>query len=73
MTGLIKREITKDGDTVRYVNSWCSACRYWHAFAWSVEEAYGQAERHLVNVHDIEPGAATGARRVAAHRAKATA
>jgi len=65
----IKREITRNGDEVRYVHSFCPACSYWHGFAWTVEEAYEQGERHLINVHDVDPRTASGARRVAQARA----
>jgi len=66
----IRREVTRDGQTVRYVNSFCTACSYWHAFEWSVEKAYAQGERHLINVHGIEPNLAMSARLKAAERAK---
>lgn len=68
MTATIKREVTRNGEHVRYVHSFCSSCSYWHAFAWSVDEARGQGERHLVNVHDVDPRTASTARRVAEHR-----
>jgi hypothetical protein len=64
----IRREVTRNGDTVQYVYSFCNSCSYWHGFAWSLEEAYGQGERHLINVHDIDPRTASTARRVANHR-----
>lgn len=59
----IRREITRDGTTVRYVHVFCEACTYWHAFAWSVRESFDPAERHLVNVHGLTPEAASNARR----------
>lgn len=66
----IRREVTRDGDTVRYVYSFCTACTYWHAFEWSVAKAYEQGERHLINVHGIDPKAAMSSRHKAAERAR---
>jgi hypothetical protein len=66
----ISREVTRDGDRVRYVYSFCSSCSYWHGFAWSVDEAYSQGERHLINVHDVDPRVASRPRAAAEHRAK---
>lgn len=63
MTARIKREVTRDGDAVRYVYSFCSDCQYWHGFEWTLERAYEQGERHLINVHDIDPRIAGAARR----------
>lgn len=59
----IRREIARDGQTVRYVYVFCDACKYWHAFAWTVSESFDPAERHLVNVHGLTPEAASNARR----------
>lgn len=67
----ITREVTRNGKEVRYVHSSCPECRYWYGFAWTLEEAYAQGERHLINVHEVDPRTASGARRVAEHRAKA--
>jgi hypothetical protein len=73
MTAKITREVTRNGDEVRYVHSFCDQCSYWHAFAWSLEEAYGQGERHVENVHDVDPRTASTARRVANSRRTAPA
>ncbi|WP_067200147.1 hypothetical protein [Microbacterium sp. XT11] len=62
-TGLIRREITRDGKTVRYVYVFCNACPYWHAFAWTVHESFDPAERHLINVHNIDARTASNPRR----------
>lgn len=70
MTARIKREVTRDGDTIRYVYSFCSECQYWHAFEWTIEKAYEQGERHLINVHDVEPRIAYSARNKAEERAR---
>lgn len=64
----IKREATRDHGRVRYVHSFCPACVYWHGFAWTMREAYEQAERHLIDVHDIDPRSASTPRRVATSR-----
>ncbi|MEV8265956.1 hypothetical protein AB0P00_17600 [Microbacterium sp. NPDC077057] len=66
----IRREITRDGKTVRYVHVFCDACSYWHAFAWCVAESFDPAERHLVNVHGYTPEAASNARRQWEHNQK---
>lgn len=70
MTATIRREITRDtkGGPIRYVNSWCSECTYWHAFEWTLDAAYRQGERHLMNVHDLDARTATNARRLAEHK-----
>lgn len=70
MTARIKREETRNGDQIAYIHSFCTDCSYWYAFAWTRDEAYGQAERHLMNVHDIESNAAQAARHKAAQRAR---
>lgn len=61
----IRREITRDtkNGTIRYVNSWCRACTYWNAFAFTIEQSFDQGERHLMNVHDLDARTATNARR----------
>ena len=63
MTARIKREVTRNGDEVRYVHSFCTDCPYWHAFEWTLQKAYEAGERHLINVHDIDPREASSARR----------
>lgn len=69
MTGpKITREITRNGADVRYVHSFCTACPYWHAFTWNLDDAYTAGERHLINVHELDARAAGGARRAAAAR-----
>ena len=69
----ITREVARDGEHVRYVYSFCSSCSYWHGFAWTIADSYAQSERHLINVHDIDPRVASTARRAAESRAKALA
>lgn len=64
----IRREITRNGNEIRYVHSFCPTCTYWYAFAWTLDDAYEQGERHLMNVHDVDARTASGARRVAASR-----
>lgn len=64
----IRREITRDGQTVRYVYVFCDACTYWHAFAWDVPTSFDPAERHLINVHGLAPEAASNARRQWEHK-----
>jgi hypothetical protein len=64
----IRREIAREGASVRYVYSFCSRCDYWYGFAWTLADAYAQGERHLINVHDLSPRVASTARRVAATR-----
>lgn len=59
----IKREVTRDGQTVRYVHSFCTECPYWYGFEWTLEKAYEQGERHLINVHGTDPRTAGAARR----------
>lgn len=67
----ITREVSRDAGRVRYVHTFCSACRYWHGFSWTLEGAYEPAERHLVNVHDVDPRVASTARRVAESKKRA--
>ena len=64
----ITREVTRNGDVVQYVYSFCSSCSYWHGFAWTMADAYLQGERHLIAVHDVDPRTASTARRVAESR-----
>lgn len=59
----IRREITRDGSTIRYVHVFCVACQYWHGFGFTLDEAYSTGERHLMNVHDFTLEQATNARR----------
>lgn len=67
----IRREITRDtkDGAIRYVNSWCRACTYWNAFAFTIEQSFDQGERHLMNVHDITAEAASRPRRQHEYRA----
>jgi len=69
-TPTIRREITRDtkGGPIRYVNSWCTACSYWHAFEFTLDAAYRQGERHLMNVHDVDATTASGPRRQHEHK-----
>lgn len=59
----ILREVTRVEGEIAYVYSFCAACRYWHAFTWTVEESYIACERHLMNVHDVPREVAENTRR----------
>lgn len=73
MTGAkIRREVTRDGKTVRYVHVFCEACRYWHGFGFSVLESFERAERHLMNVHGLDAREAGNARRQWEHKQQTT-
>lgn len=70
MTATIRREIARDqkDGPIRYVNSWCSECTYWHGFEFTLEAAYLQGERHLMNVHNLDARTASTARRQHEHK-----
>lgn len=59
----VKLDITRDGGNVRYVYAFCSACSYWHGFAWTIDDAYAQGDRHLIAVHDVSPELLSNRRR----------
>jgi hypothetical protein len=49
----------------------CTRCSgFWFAFSFDREEARKSAERHELEVHGIEPRAASAARRQAEYRAR---
>lgn len=52
----------------------CTLCPgSWFAFAFDIDDARTRAERHELEVHGIEPRAASSARRQAAYRARLAA
>lgn len=54
--------------------STCTRCAgFWFAFSFDIDAARASAERHDLDVHGIEPRAASGARRQAAYRARLAA